>query len=100
MTAITVALLITVGLAVSVLIGLILLVSIASRREDAEWTLSGPPPGPIQAIARRILGFYAEGELASPRARAGSWRPMRNDAYVPPDNALQVDGLQEVHSDE
>jgi hypothetical protein len=100
MTAITVALLVTVGLAFSVLIGLIVLVSIASRREDAEWTLGGPPPGPIQAIGRRILGFYAEGELASPGTRAGIWRPRRNDAGVPLDKALQFDGLQEVHSDE
>ena len=67
MTAITVALLTTVGLAVSVVIGLIVLVSVASRHEDAERTLSGPPPGSIQAIARRVLGFHAERELASSR---------------------------------
>lgn len=60
MTAMTVALLVTAALAVSVLIGLIVLVSIASRGEDAEWTLSGPPSGRIQATARRALGFYAE----------------------------------------
>jgi hypothetical protein len=75
MTAITVALLITVALAVSILIGFIALASVASRREDAEWTLSGSPPGPIQAITRRILGFYAERELASPRGRASTWEP-------------------------
>jgi hypothetical protein len=85
MTTITVVLLITVALAVSVLIGLIVLVSIASRREDTEWTLSGPPPGPIQAITRRVLGFYAEEELASPWGRRGTRRPRRGDARVPPD---------------
>ena len=74
MTAITVSLLIIVALAVTILIGFIALVSIASRREDAEWTLSGHP-GPIQAIARRILGFHAERELASPRGRDSTWKP-------------------------
>jgi hypothetical protein len=74
MTAITIALLITVALVVSILIGFIALVSIASRREDAEWTLSAPP-GPIQAIARRILGFSAERELASPRGRGSTREP-------------------------
>jgi hypothetical protein len=74
MSAITVALLITVALAVTIVIGFIALVSIASRREDAQWTLSGHP-GPIQAIARRILGFHAERELASPRGRDSTSEP-------------------------
>jgi len=67
MTAITVALLITAAGVVSGLISLIVLVSVASRREDAEWTLSGPPPGQLQAITRQVLGFYAEQELTSLR---------------------------------
>jgi hypothetical protein len=100
MSTITVVLLSTAALAVSVLIGLIVLVSVASRREDAEWTLSGPPPGPIQAIARRVLGFHAERELASPRGRASTWRPMRVDARIPPDKPSQVGGPQHPHSDE
>lgn len=99
MTAMTVALLVTAALAVSVLIGLIVLVSIASRREDAEWTLSGPPSGPIQAIARRVLGFNAEQELASPRGRAGAWRPMRGDFRVLPDEPPHVGSPQRPHSD-
>ena len=75
MTAITVSLVTTAALASGALITLIAVVGVASTREDAEWTLSGPPPGPIQAVARRVLGFYAERELASPRGRTSTWRP-------------------------
>jgi len=99
MTAMTVALLVTAALAVSVPIGLIVLVSVASRREDAEWTLSGPPSGPIQATARRVLGFYAEKKLASPRGRTSTWRPMRDDVRVPPDEPPHVGSPQQPHSD-
>lgn len=99
MTAMTVALLVTAALAVSVLIGLIVLVSIASRREDAEWTLSGPPSGRIQATARRALGFYAEQKLASPRGCASNWRPMRDDVRVHPDGPPHVGSPERPHSD-
>ena len=74
MTAITVALWTTAALASSALIVLIALVSVASRSEDAKWTLSGPPPGPPEAIARRVLGFYAERGLANPRGRINTRR--------------------------
>jgi hypothetical protein len=39
----------------------VVLVSVASRLEDREWTLAGPPPGPGSAIARRIVGFHSQG---------------------------------------
>jgi len=98
MVAITVALLITAALAVSGLIGLIVLVSVASRRENADWTLSGPPPGQLQAITRRVLGLYAEQELASPRGLS-SWRSMRADARVSPGKPPRVGGPRQPHSD-
>jgi hypothetical protein len=37
------------------------LVSVASRREDREWTLAGNPPGPGCTLARRIVGFHSRG---------------------------------------
>ena len=37
------------------------LVSVASRREDREWTLAGPAPGPARMAARRIVAFHSEG---------------------------------------
>jgi hypothetical protein len=76
MTSITVALLIIIAAAASVLIGLAALISLASRREDAEWTLGEPSPGLVQAMARRVLGFHSGGALASSSgrtARTSAW---------------------------
>ncbi|MGO9161641.1 MAG: hypothetical protein ACLP7J_13170 [Streptosporangiaceae bacterium] len=43
----------------------VILVSVASRREDAAGTLAGHPPGPVADAARRLVGFRAD--RASPR---------------------------------
>jgi len=84
MTAITAALLIATAVVASVLIGLVALVSVASRREDAEWTLGGLPPGLTQAITRRILGAHVEGELPSTRRHASACPHMLCDARLTP----------------
>jgi len=39
----------------------VVVVSVASRREDRAWTLAGPPPGPAQAMARYLVYFHSVG---------------------------------------
>ena len=66
-----------VGLVVSCApIVAIALVSVASRREDAEWTLNGATsPGPARAAARRVLDFSSE---------EPEWPPPKSCVLVPP----------------
>jgi hypothetical protein len=45
---------------VSMPIAATVVVSIASRREDAAWSLGQPPQGMVQATARRVLDFSTE----------------------------------------
>jgi hypothetical protein len=53
------ALFIFAAIAFGVFIAIVVVVSVCSRLEDSQWTLSGPPPGPMRALARRIVGFHA-----------------------------------------
>ena len=50
----------------------VVVVSVASKREDRAWTLAGPPPGPTLAVARHLVYFHSAGIdwlLACRRAR-------------------------------
>jgi hypothetical protein len=60
MNTVTVAV-IALALVLSVPVAAAVLVSVASRREDREWTLAGPASGPAATAARRILAFHSEG---------------------------------------
>jgi hypothetical protein len=48
------------AMVVSAPIGIALFFSVASRPEDKAGTLGGTAPGPLQAAARRMVGFHAE----------------------------------------
>lgn len=56
----TTVLFIIVALAASAPIVAAVLVSIASRLEDSNWTLGDPKVGQVQLIARRIVGFHTD----------------------------------------
>lgn len=58
----------------------LVLVSVASRREDRAWTLAGPAPDRATAITRRILGFHATGAGRPNRANPnGSANTLDSD---------------------
>jgi hypothetical protein len=47
----------------------IVLVTVASRREDDARSMAGQAPGQLARVARRLLGFHAQG-FARPQSRA------------------------------
>ena len=77
-----------------------LLVSHASRREDAALSLSREPSGVLQAAARRLLNFHSDGigprpagpggTGARPGRRAGGWLGG-NDPFGADDEARDID---------
>lgn len=57
------------GIAVCAPMFAALIVSVASRREEAHWSLGEPPSGLLDSAARRIVGFGAE-SIDWPRSKA------------------------------
>jgi hypothetical protein len=60
-------------IAIAILVGglpiaSILLVTLASRREEAARSIAGGAPGPLARMARRLLGFHAVG-ISRPACR-------------------------------
>ncbi len=72
-------LLVIAAIAVSLPMAGIVVVSLASRREDAAQSLSSRPSGAIQIAARRVVGFHGAGLARRPARRGGS-RPVRDAA--------------------
>jgi hypothetical protein len=70
-------LLVIAAIAVSLPMAGIVVVSLASRHEDAAQSLSGRPSGAIQIAARRVVGFHGNGLARRPARRGGS-RPARS----------------------
>jgi hypothetical protein len=64
----------------------LVLVSLASRREDRAWTLAGPAPDRAAALTRRILGFHARGvgrlNRANPNGSANTLDSDRSCRYA------------------
>jgi hypothetical protein len=49
-----------IAVVVSMPIAAVVVVSMASRREESAWSLGGPARGQVQAAARRILDFRSD----------------------------------------
>jgi hypothetical protein len=58
-----------VVVAVSVPLASVVLVSLASKREDSAQSLGGRPAGRLEAAARRMVGFHSDGVARRPGAR-------------------------------
>jgi hypothetical protein len=71
-------LLVSAGIAVGASLGGIVLVSLASRHEDCAHSLAGRPSGAMEAAARRVVGFHADG-LGRRPGGSGAARPARGD---------------------
>ena len=52
----------------------VVLVSVASKREESAHSLSHQPPGSAEAMARRLLGFHADPTAAEEARRAAQVR--------------------------
>jgi hypothetical protein len=74
MNTAVIALLSSAGTIVAAPIVSAVIVSLASRREDARWTLSTPVRGRLEAAARRIVGFSFQGDNW-PQGRDTSTQP-------------------------
>jgi hypothetical protein len=71
------------------------LVSMASRYEDAAWTLGDQPPGRICAAGRRLVDFHTRGiewpqpdDRAWAREREPQWEDFQSPEQVEPEWAL------------
>ena len=64
----------------------IVLVKVASAREDRAWSLGGPASGRVDLAARRLVDFHHEGPWPEPKNRAAP-------------QAIARAGRQAAHSD-
>ncbi len=58
------------GMVLAVPLAAVVLVSMASMREESAQSLSGMPPGPITRLARRVLAYQSEPFDTSAHGRA------------------------------
>jgi hypothetical protein len=74
-------LLVIAVVAVGAALGSVVLVSLASRREDAAHSLRRGPSGGMEAAARRLVGFHGDAIARRP-VRKGASRDYRRDSRL------------------
>jgi hypothetical protein len=69
----------------------VLVVSVASRREDAYWTLGKPARSALEAAARRIVAFDAD-SIEWPRSKAHVQAQLRIRILMP--EAIELEAIE------
>ena len=86
---VTVAAIVIAGIPVAAVV----LVSVASRREETARSIAGRAPGLAARTARRLLAFHAMG-ITRPVSRIGAWRQDRPAHGPPQDDPAPIDDLE------
>jgi hypothetical protein len=75
----------------------VVLVTVASRREETAYSIAGRAPGPLARAARRVVAFHARG-ISRPASRVAARRGYRwadnpaEDDLAPNDDLALVGG--------
>jgi hypothetical protein len=75
----------------------VVLVSVATRREESARSIADRAPGLVARAARRLLAFQAVG-ISRPASRIEARRPARRADYPPEDGPAPADDLELVGS--
>jgi hypothetical protein len=70
----------------------VVLVTVASRREETALSIAGRAPGPLTRAARRVVAFHARG-ISRPASRAGARRGYRGADDPAEDDLAPADDL-------
>jgi hypothetical protein len=71
----------------------VMLVTVATRREETARSIAGRAPGLAARAARRLLAFHAVG-ISRPASRMGAWRQDRRAGDPSEDDLAQVGDLE------
>lgn len=75
----------------------VVLVSVATRREESARSIADRAPGLVARAARRLLAFQAVG-ISRPVSRGEARRPVRPAEYPAEDDLAPADDLELVGS--
>lgn len=73
----------------------VVLVTVATRREETARSIAGQAPGLAARAARRLLAFHAVG-ISRPASRIGAWRQDRRAGDPAEDDLAPVGELEPV----